>query len=145
MMEISLNLLWLGIALVFTGIWIFRWRRASRICALSGAIALGCALILLFPSVSLTDDLHPQIVAFDAAAGKRTISQLMSTAGGRVSHGSAAGLNLPAHAIVGTLPNVLTLGLIVTGSVVAEKASARSDADHSSYSGRSPPPFVHFC
>jgi hypothetical protein len=30
-----------------------------------------CFLALLFPVISLTDDLHPEIVAVDAASGKR--------------------------------------------------------------------------
>ena len=142
-MEISLNLLWFSVALVFTSVWIFRWRPASRACALSGAIALSCALILLFPSVSLTDDLHPQIIAFDAAAGKRIMSQLILSR--RVPHRSAAGLELPAHAMVAMAPNVLSPGLFAIGSVVAGKIPVRSKTDRTSQSGLSPPAVFHSC
>ncbi len=144
-MEISLNLLWFSAALVFTSIWIFRWRPASRACTLSGAIALSCALILLFPSVSLTDDLHPQIVAFDAAVGKRTMSHLVLSGGRRVSHRSAAGLKLPAHVMVALAPNVSPPGLFAIGSVVAGRILVRSKTDRTSQSGLSPPPVVHSC
>jgi hypothetical protein len=56
-MELFLNLVWVLLAL--PGYWL--WRRAvdtrrasSRQCLL----ALGCALVLLFPVISATDDLH---------------------------------------------------------------------------------------
>ena len=98
-MEISLNLLWLAVAVIAASVWIFRWRPASRDSALSAAVALGCALVLLFPSISLTDDLHPQIVAVDAAAGKRNTCQLISSAGCKVSSAPGVASRLAAHLV----------------------------------------------
>ena len=58
-MELFLNLLWLATAM--TALWIAR-RRSSR--ALS---AIGCALVLLFPIVSVSDDLLPDRDSFEEA------------------------------------------------------------------------------
>ena len=80
-METILNLLWLTIALGAIGVWRFRWlpsRRHSRTRVCREAIALLCALALLFPAISLTDDLHPESVAVDAGWGKRNGSQLFA-------------------------------------------------------------------
>jgi hypothetical protein len=80
-METILNLLWLSIALAAIGVWRFRWlpsRHHSRTRLCREAIALLCALALLFPAISLTDDLHPESVAVDAGWGKRNGSQLFA-------------------------------------------------------------------
>ena len=54
-MELALNLVWLILALPAFVIW--RRQRASA--RKSGLVLLGCLLALLFPIVSVTDDLHP--------------------------------------------------------------------------------------
>ena len=143
-MEISLNLLWLGVALIAISVWIFRWRSASAASAISGAVALGCAVILLFPSISVTDDLHPQIVALDAAGGKRNMCRLISCAGRGLSQNSATALKLPHHAFVAVQSN-LSIGdaFTISGSVT-EKSSLYPHTSRSSLSGRSPP-VSHFC
>jgi hypothetical protein len=61
-MELLLNLLWSMLALLALGLW---WRKTGpmrSMCRLSRVdqlVLLGCVLILLFPVVSATDDLHP--------------------------------------------------------------------------------------
>jgi hypothetical protein len=140
-MEISLNLLWLLVAVIAVSLWIFRWRRASRTCALSGAVALTCALVLLFPSVSLTDDLHPEIVAVDAAIGKRSICQLISSGGRSISHAPAAALKLHAHAAVALLPHLFLAGQFAIGGMVADEVSPNLRTSCNPLSGRSPPLF----
>src|ERR1700731_267039 len=80
-METILNLVWLSITLGIAGVWGLRWlpaRRPPHRRAMREAIALGCALALLFPAISVTDDLHPAIVALDATAGKRHVCQLVA-------------------------------------------------------------------
>src|ERR1700680_4694329 len=79
-METILNLVWLSITLGIAGVWGLRWlppRRHPRRRVIREAIALGCALALLFPAISVTDDLHPAIVAVEATAGKRHAGQLV--------------------------------------------------------------------
>jgi hypothetical protein len=57
-MEVILNLVWLLIAVAALVAWRAQWMRSWRRYAPLGAVALGCALILLFPEISITDDLH---------------------------------------------------------------------------------------
>ena len=69
-MELLLNLAWL--TMVLTALWVFLRRRRS--CAWTAGVpyakallAIGCVLVLLFPVVSASDDLHPtQAVVEDA-------------------------------------------------------------------------------
>ena len=73
-METLLNLIWLVLALAGLWVWRFHWlvsRPNPRARLYLEAVAIGCALALLFPVISLTDDLHPEIVAVDASSGKR--------------------------------------------------------------------------
>lgn len=60
-MELLLNIFWITFALLTVGLW---WRdalaaRTQRCCRLSQFVVLVCGLILLFPVISVTDDLHP--------------------------------------------------------------------------------------
>ena len=74
-MELLLNLVWLVIATLAVGAWCKRRptdggepQGQTR----RGWIALACALVLLFFVISLTDDLHAEVVVVeDAAASKR--------------------------------------------------------------------------
>jgi hypothetical protein len=87
-METLLNLLWLVLALAALWIWRFRWlvsRPNPRARVFMEAVAIGCTLALLFPVISLTDDLHPEIVAVDASSGKRNAC-LMVAAATRTTH-----------------------------------------------------------
>jgi len=57
-MELLLNLFWLMFALLAVGLW-WRARSEQRCNRLPQLVVLSCVLILLFPVVSVTDDLHP--------------------------------------------------------------------------------------
>lgn len=71
-MELLLNAIWLGLAgAAFLALW---WNFAggdrSRLWLASGA--LFCAAALLFPSISVSDDIHADILIFeDSTSGKR--------------------------------------------------------------------------
>jgi hypothetical protein len=102
-MEQFLNLLWLAIALLSSSLWAwFRLRpeKDPRPGIRSEAIALCCALALLFPSVSLTDDLHPQIVAVDASSGKRHSGNLIVHASQIGTHGIRAARHASSLAVL---------------------------------------------
>jgi hypothetical protein len=67
-MESFLNLLWVGIAAAGFCFWRTRWlhqRRDHRREPLQEWTAFACALVLLFFAVSLTDDLHSELMIFD--------------------------------------------------------------------------------
>lgn len=137
-METILNLLWLSITLGIAGVWGLRWipaRRDPRGRAIREAIALGCALALLFPAISVTDDLHPAIVALDATSGKRNASHLVVQFA-QMRTASSKALRTPAVAV---LPRGFT-ECEFTSSDLAFAADALKVSFRSTYSsGRSPP------
>jgi hypothetical protein len=81
-MELLLNLVWLLVAVLAIGASCKRWpadgsepHRQTR----RGWIALACALVLLFFVISLTDDLHAEVmVVEDASASKRHSCSVVS-------------------------------------------------------------------
>ncbi len=80
-MELLLNLVWL--LLVLPACWL--WQRgagarvARRVTALQCLLALGCVVVLLFPVISATDDLHAMRAEMEeSASSKRTVLQAAS-------------------------------------------------------------------
>jgi hypothetical protein len=77
-MELLLNLVWVLMAL--PAYWLWRrdtdLRPARRVSSLQCLVALGCGLVLLFPVISATDDLHAMRAEMEeSATGKRTVRQ----------------------------------------------------------------------
>src|SRR5580698_6948388 len=77
-MELLLNLVWVLLAL--PAYWV--WRRgagarlARRVSSLQCLLALGCGLVLLFPVISATDDLHAVRAEMEeSSSSKRTVRQ----------------------------------------------------------------------
>src|SRR5580698_7422640 len=77
-MELLLNVVWVLLAL--PAFWL--WRRGADgrpghgVSSLQCLLALGCALVLLFPVISATDDLHAMRAEMeDSAISKRTVRQ----------------------------------------------------------------------
>ncbi len=77
-MELLLNLAWLLLAL--PAYWLWRQaagtRLASRVSSLQCLLALACVLVLLFPVISASDDLHAMRAEMeDSSVNKRTVRQ----------------------------------------------------------------------
>ncbi len=77
-MELLLNLAWLLLAL--PAYWIWRASKSihmrRRFTPLQGLLALGCMLVVLFPVISATDDLHAMRAEMEESpTGKRSFSQ----------------------------------------------------------------------
>ena len=77
-MELLLNLLWL--LLVMPAFWLWRYSRTApeigKASPLRCLLALGCLLVILFPVISATDDLHVMRAEMEESpAGKRSIGQ----------------------------------------------------------------------
>ena len=133
-MEGILNLLWLLVAVSTLGLWFVRTgsHRITQRYLLTQAVALGCALALLFPVISVTDDLHPSIVALEAS-GKRRNCQIVS---GERRHS-------PAPTLPAMLGSLTGSALVVPGSrfvgTVFLHAPSYSFLGGLTLSGRSPP------
>ena len=103
-METILNLAWLAVTFAAIWLWRFRWnpsRRELHHNPRNEAIAIVCFIALSFPVISLTDDLHPEILVADAASSKRNSCLMMSAAHHAASVSSASA----AHTAVGILPS----------------------------------------
>ena len=77
-MELLLNLAWMLLAL--PAYWLWRRDAGSRtargVNALQCVLALGCVLVLLFPVISASDDLHAMRAEMeDSSISKRTVRQ----------------------------------------------------------------------
>jgi hypothetical protein len=116
-MELFLNLLWVAIAAVAFGFWRTRWLRQrpeNRRNPLREWTAFACALVLLFFAVSLTDDLHSELMVFDECCASRRHSFVLvcphhSPQDGLFKQHSGPGL-LPVVASFDTLQRLGTIG-----------------------------------
>jgi hypothetical protein len=77
-MELLLNLAWMLLAL--PAYWMWRRdaevRAARWVSSLQCVLALGCVLVLLFPVISASDDLHAMRAEMeDSSISKRTVRQ----------------------------------------------------------------------
>ena len=73
-MELFLNTLWVVIAVASLCVWRTRWagqRREREHASWRQWTAFVCALVLLFFMVSLTDDLHSELVVFEECSASR--------------------------------------------------------------------------
>jgi Mn2+/Fe2+ NRAMP family transporter len=80
-MELTLNLVWVGVAIA--GI-VLLWISVSRADKSSNRststkqriVAMGCALVILFFVISMTDDLHDQAILFEEKKPSRILSEI---------------------------------------------------------------------
>jgi len=95
-MELLLNLAWLLLALPAYWLWqrSFHTRAQGRLGSLQCLLALGCLLVLLFPVISATDDLHAMRAEMEESSpGKRSARQ---SAGEKTSIWHSRWQTLPA-------------------------------------------------
>lgn len=80
-LELLLNIAWLLLAL--PGYWLWRRgadaRSARRVSALQFLFALGCVLVLLFPVISATDDLHAMRTEMEESSTTKRAVRLASS------------------------------------------------------------------
>lgn len=138
LLELLLNLAWLVIAIasyVFLG-----WRlacsnttRASGLSRIQCIVALSCALAILFPVISLTDDLHEmQATLEDVSSARLVIKQC------GVSHSLSSRRALPSIPFV--VPSFATgANWSLLGIVAAQKTSHPLPVLEASTSSRAPP------
>ncbi|HEY0703130.1 MAG TPA: hypothetical protein VGD60_10210 [Candidatus Acidoferrales bacterium] len=134
-MELFLNALWFVIALAGLSVWRTRWTRQPREREYSPWhqwTALVCALILLFFMVSLTDDLHSELIVFEEAAGRRHTTCVACPYHPPATHSTAT--------IHVTLNRPILDGESSLIGMLADNSGSRPvDAFLVSFSGRAPP------
>ncbi len=136
MMELVLNLSWLLLAVACYHFWWPRQRRAGagKPRCFRGLLALGCALVVLFPIISVTDDLHEEQAVMEDSSARLT----KRWAG---NHGSAcAGQHFltPPSRVFSRLPLVADLAHVI-GSLWEPESSSPLEDHLSPVFGRAPP------
>ena len=127
-MELLLNLAWVLLALPAYWLW-QHGAGVRRVGSLQCLLTLGCVLVLLFPVISASDDLHALRAEMEESTSKRTVRQ----AGGEKSSAWVIRLqSRPASPMRLTLQEV---GLLES-SVICLSPRARSGVLHA---GRAPP------
>ena len=104
-MELLLNIFWLIIAAGALGIWVRQWRRRARWRGLPLQLcALGCVLVLLFPVISATDDLHATALAVETSDFSRKMLKSITPTGAS------------AHTWQHAIPAMLSLALLFSAA-----------------------------
>ena len=133
-MELLLNVVWIGLGLAFFAVLLRkrgRWYLVSRVPYVTALLALTCVLVLLFPVVSASDDLHPSQAMFeDASKRSQRFASLLRLEQQQLLEGF-----LPSLLWVGflTLP-LVSFGMESEAPWVQELARARTPR-----AGRAPP------
>lgn len=137
-METILNLVWLALTVAAIWLWRYRWtvsRHHPRHSTRMEAAAMVCGLALLFPVISLTDDLHPETVAVDAASGKRNACLIAASA----PHVRGAPASSGWHLAVGGISNPFALANLVVIKFIHRVKLHDVLSLTCNSSGRSPP------
>jgi hypothetical protein len=136
-MELLLNILWLMLAL--PAIWLWRRdpayaRSSRRLGYLCPVVLLGCILVLLFPVVSATDDLHAMGQEMEESSPSR---RAVKPSGSDKSQSGLSGLGtFPAHVVY--LSSVFP-GNEACGHVLNRSTRLPEPAQLATNSSRAPP------
>jgi len=138
-MELILNITWVLLAGATLWVWRTRWvhdRNRALPPSLREWTAVSVALILLFFAVSMSDDLHPEMMLFEDSATSRRSSSLSVDA-----HHSPLHSVTPRHATgLAVVAALLALeNLRVGRTAVLDLAPAALCFDGQSRSCRAPP------
>lgn len=140
-MELVLNLFWFVLALAALAFFVRnRWRSRrhpqSRYESLHGLIALSCALSILLPVISVTDDLHSTEATFEDSNSSRKI--LKRWAGSARSAIPPRSFAPPASLI---LPRCFCLDIRILRRIAATEVPSSKSASLHPVKGRAPPLF----
>ncbi len=140
-MELGLNLLWLLLAMASVAIWRRQRSRSLRrqqLLGWRGLIAIGCVLVLLFPVISITDDLHAeQAMIEDSNPVKRTLR------GWGTSHASS-NLGKLSHPALRSIPSPSSSKFnLILGYVNPTRSELARSLALTPVASRGPPPVQH--
>jgi hypothetical protein len=137
-MELFLNLLWLSMALAALAMWRMQWarqRQEGRLAPWRQWTAFACAAVLLFFAVSLTDDLHADLILFDEASSCRRHSLRIDGHRDASHHAAHSGGSGPAVIAVSLFPVFVPVNRAFGPSTELTDSTDGTD----SQSGRAPP------
>ena len=137
-MELVLNILWLLIALGGVSVWRMRWAqqaRSRRHEPWHEWTAFVCALVLLFFVVSLTDDLHAELIVLEeCCASRRHVNCLHS------AHDSRQPDHFPTGPVVAIIAaSAHSTDFAFEPLFVSAPNSLCVSPEQKSHSGRAPP------
>jgi hypothetical protein len=139
-MELLLNAIWLVVATSLLLVWRVRWLPQLRASAAArrkwqSLIGLVCVLALLFPAISLTDDLHP--TEFALADTK----SLYAVAHGHDSASPAPRTHSPIHGLAGILriSQFVPVLLPADSTAIRVQVFRSPESRYGRVSGRAPP------
>lgn len=140
MVELLLNVLWLLVALAAIGYCWGRWSGVeSEAHHHTGCfhkwVALACGLILLFFVISLTDDLHPELVTLEDASRSKRVWV------GRANlHGAGNSAKMVANHPSAILPDLPSLaGVRTFNRIMPAEVFPRTRVSLRPAPGRAPP------
>jgi hypothetical protein len=140
-MELVLNILWLLLALGGVVLWRTRWAnqpRTRRDAPWREWTAMSCALVLLFFVVSLTDDLHAELIVLEDSTNCRRHVHCRSAA-----HALQQPEHFPTGPGVAVIPAPLRVAESAVSPVFVSAAKPMSSLPRQeSHSGRAPPPGI---
>lgn len=135
-MELFLNVLWVSIASCGVIVWRTQWAMQPRVRRHSSWrewTAFICAMVLLFFVVSLTDDLHAELLLIEeCSTSRRHATCFMSP-----HHSSPAGSTKHVSAILPTGPSVQPFAFIPSLIPIPESLPLRLNSNRAF--GRAPP------
>jgi len=138
-MELLLNLLWLTLAIPAIWLWLRQsvpGKRIHLVGGISAMILLGCVLLLLFPVVSASDDLHAMRTEMEESLPSKKIVKQASTQHSRIPIiGDGALLAQAMHSTIN--PQIE-----VQGQVFDLPVRIPLQAELCSCGGRAPPSFL---
>ena len=137
-MELFLNILWVLITLAGVAVWRTRWMRQTRLrrhAAWREWTAFVCAMVLLFFVVSLTDDLHAELMLLEECSNTRRHATCLVCP----HHPSASDGGGAAHAwaIVQSGPHVESLAIALLAVPTVEERELQSNVNRPA--DRAPP------
>jgi hypothetical protein len=137
-MELFLNILWMLIAIALLGTWRTYWvhqRRRTARHSLQEWSAVSVALVLLFFAVSMSDDMHSEIVALEECSANKRDQVHLAAAQPLPRTGTA--LHTFPWAVASRVPLIESLTPLQNLELVEQVFTPFLPSDRSS--GRAPP------
>jgi hypothetical protein len=137
-MELLLNVIWFVIASGLLFAWHARWLpeiRGSRERSRQSFVGLVCVLALLFPAISLSDDLHPAVIALADTKSTYVVAH------GHNSPVPGSRSHSVAHVFTGPVRPLQLCAVPNSGDILLGRTTLilLKDPLHGLISGRAPP------